>query len=49
VAARGTLAVPLNILYGLVDNPNANRQHTFQWRYVPPLDRAVVTGGTRRL
>ena len=29
VPARGTLVVPLNILYGIVDNPSASRQHTF--------------------
>src|SRR5262249_8215767 len=31
VAARGTLAISVNLLYGLVDNPTANRQHTFLW------------------
>jgi hypothetical protein len=31
VPARGTLVVPLTILYGLVDNPNASRQHTFNF------------------
>jgi hypothetical protein len=31
VAARGTLAFPLSIIYGLVNNPAASRQHVFMW------------------
>ena len=31
MVARGVLAFPLNVFYGLVNNPTASRQHVFAW------------------